>query len=109
MQPAVTKDREYARRRVLIGGKLVWDDGAFTADCAVKDISESGARIQLGPRESIPARVYFLELKSGLAYEADVVWRRSPQFGLRFVRRIDLDNPPRELRGLERLRAVLRH
>ena len=60
------------------------------------------------PRESIPNRLYFLELKSGAAYEADVVWRRSPQFGLRFVRRIDLENPPRELRGLERVRGALR-
>ena len=103
------KVRISERRRALLAGKIVWDDGAFTADCTVKDISESGARIQLGNRESIPNQVYFIERKSGAVHEAKVVWRHSPLFGLRFVRQIDRSDPPPELRNLERLWSALRH
>ena len=101
--PAAPKKRAAARKRVLFGGKIVYGDGAFTADCVIRDLSESGAKITLGHRVSIPTDVYFIDLKSGVAYSALVAWRRAPNFGLRFSKRIDLAAAPKELAYLARL------
>lgn len=101
--PAVQKSRAAARQRVLFGGKIVHGDGAFSVDCTIRDLSESGAKITLGQRVSIPNDVYFIELRLGVAYAAQVAWRRTPNFGLRFVKRIDLATAPKELDYLKRL------
>ncbi|HEY0302063.1 MAG TPA: PilZ domain-containing protein [Rhizomicrobium sp.] len=97
------KPRLAARKRVLFGGKIVHDDGAFSLDCTIRDLSDAGARITLGNRVSIPAEVYLIDLRAGVAYRAQVAWRRTPNFGLRFVERIDLAAAPAELAYLARL------
>jgi hypothetical protein len=96
--------RVSTRKRVLFGGKIVYgDDGAFTVDCVIRDLSDTGARITLGNRVSIPPNVYFIDLKAGLAFEAVVAWRRAPNFGLRFLKTIDLAHAPKEMEHLARL------
>jgi PilZ domain len=85
------QERGGLRKRVLFGGKIVYgEDGAFTVDCVIKDVSDTGARISLGQRISIPSAIHFIDLKAGFAYEAQVAWRRAPNFGLHFLKTIDL-------------------
>jgi hypothetical protein len=109
MNPPVIQARD-PRQRVLLGGKIVYgEEGAYTVDCAIKDMSAGGARVAVGKRDSLPAQVYLIDIRAGAAYEAEVVWRRSPQFGLRFVKRHDLTEMPRELRYLARLWNALKH
>ena len=76
--------RQKRRSRVLIGGVIVSRDGAQTWDCSVKDLSDTGARIVLGPGLVIQEHCYFVELKNGTAYEATVSWIRAPLVGLNF-------------------------
>jgi hypothetical protein len=101
--PALEKKRVAARQRVLFGGKIVHDDGAFSIDCTIRDLSASGAKITLGQRVSIPNEVWFIDLHGGVAYAAEVAWRRTPYAGLRFLRRVDLASAPKELAYLVRL------
>jgi hypothetical protein len=70
---------------VLIGGVVVSRDGSQTWDCAIKDLSGTGARIQLADGQVIPEHCYFVELKNGTAYEANVLWIRPPLAGLSFT------------------------
>ncbi len=100
--PIAYKDRT-VRKRVLFGGKIVHGDGAFTLDCVIRDISQAGARVALGQRVSIPAEVYLIDLKAGMAYQATVAWRHAPNFGLHFIKAIDLADAPAELAYLARL------
>ena len=42
------EQRAAPRRRTLLAAKLVCDDGWKALDCTVRDLSESGARIEIG-------------------------------------------------------------
>jgi hypothetical protein len=77
--------RRSVRHRSFLGAKLVYGDGAFTIDCIVKDVSDTGARIKLPEGQAVPDQVYLVELRSGIAYEARVTWKRHPEIGLEFV------------------------
>ena len=76
--------RASRRRRVLLGAKLVYADGAISVDCALRDLSSSGARITLKAEQALPNELFLLDLREGVAYEATVVWRRVPDVGLAF-------------------------
>lgn len=97
------KKRVAPRQRVLFGGKIIYGDGAFSVDCVIRDLSASGAKITLGQRVSIPADVWFIDLHGGVAYGAQVAWRRTPYAGLRFLKRVELASAPKELAYLVRL------
>ncbi len=96
--------RTDVRGRTLLGGKLVYGEGAITLDCMIRDLSDGGARIKLSDEQPLPNALFLIELRSGVAYEAAVAWKRYPELGLRFVSRHELetaDTP--HLRVLRRL------
>lgn len=101
--------RRSPRLRALLGGKLAYGEGFFTVDCLVRDLSREGARVKLPPGQAVPARLYFLELRSGSAFEARVVWRRHPEIGLEFTGVCALeDDANPDLKVLKRLWAESR-
>jgi hypothetical protein len=79
------EQRKSPRKRVLLGAKVVHSEGAYTVDCRIRDLSEDGARIVLGPGVVIPTRVVLVDTKNAMAYESEVVWLRPPEFGLKFL------------------------
>ena len=86
--------RESTRKRVLHRGKLSFgQNGAFTIDCVIHDVSGGGARIQIEPGTELPAEVILVYLREHAAYEATVAWRRRGSVGLKFVTRHDLNAP----------------
>jgi len=89
VQPAAD-GRRAERRRALLGAKLVYGDGAFTTDCVVRDLSTTGARVKLPEGQAVPENVFLVELRSGVAYAARVVWKRHPLIGLAFIEQRDL-------------------
>jgi hypothetical protein len=102
------------RRRTCLNGKLVYGDGIFapdgalTLDCAIRDISDGGARIVLSKRQPIPVNLYLIVVKFGVAYHASVVWLNFPARGLKFSQRYDLTAAlPDDLKFLHRLWAEL--
>jgi hypothetical protein len=102
------------RQRTCLNGKLAYGDGIFapdgalTLDCAIRDISEGGARIVLAKRQPIPVNLYLIVVKFAVAYHASVVWLNYPARGLKFSEKYDLTGSlPVELRFLHRLWAEL--
>jgi len=96
--------RHGARRRAFLGAKLVFGNGAFTVDCVVRDISEDGARVKLPEGQPVPDILYLVEMRSGMAYEARVAWKRHPEIGLAFIHAHALkDAAEPHLLGLKRL------
>ncbi len=77
--------RRNARKRVLLGGKVVYNEGTFSTDCRIRDISEGGARIALAAGQVIPTRVILVDLRNRHAYVAEVAWAKPPEFGLKFL------------------------
>ena len=107
LPPFVSDERAGARKRVLRGGKIVYgEEGEFSLDCLIHDVSDSGARISLKPNEFIPTTFYLIDAQRGLAYEAAASWIRViksiPQFGLKFTRTYELQNLSRKLHFLKR-------
>jgi len=90
LPPVVADERMVWRKRVLRGGKIVYgEEGEFSLDCLIHDVSESGARISLKPNEFIPTNFFLIDAQKGLAYEASASWVRViksvPQFGIKFT------------------------
>ena len=84
VQPATPNDRRAPRHRTFLGGKLIYGQG-YSVDCVVRDMSDMGARLQLPVDLPIPDQVQLLELKSGIAFDARVVWRNYPMVGIAFI------------------------
>jgi hypothetical protein len=107
--PRVVEGRRTARKRTLLGGKVIYGDDNRVRDCTIRDISETGARIILAKGEIIPTRVFLMDRRSASAYEARVTWIKAPDFGLSFVNAYRLDSElPRELQHLKRVWAGFR-
>lgn len=73
------------RRRALLRGMVVSLDGAQSFGCSVRDISETGARIEVPRGTIVPARVYLITSRQPTAWNSRVVWRNAVQTGLAFA------------------------
>ncbi len=104
VEPAKAEHRAAPRRRVLLQGKIVYGPTNITLDCAIRNLSRSGARVRLASATPLPAEVKLVEIKDGMAFDCHVVWRAMPEFGLAFTRAYDLARDTRpELRPLRRI------
>ncbi len=89
--PASMERRRVRRSRVLLRGKLVFDEGALSSDCIVRDLSVWGARIRLPSEVLLRDEMYLIESQNCIAHESKVVWKNGHDVGLQFIGRRDLD------------------
>ncbi len=89
--PEASERRRVRRSRVLLRGKLVFDDGALSTDCIVRDLSVWGARIRLPTEIVLREEMYLIESQTCVAHEAKVIWKNGCDMGLQFTGRRDLD------------------
>ena len=82
--------RRSTRRRAFFSGKIVHCDGSHSFDCVIRDISESGAKIEIKQSDIVPKRLFLLGSRTPTAFEAELVWRKGNLAGLRFLREHDL-------------------
>ena len=72
LPPLVADARMVWRKRVLRGGKIVYgEEGEYSLDCLIHDISDSGARISLKPNEFIPTHFFLVDVQTGQIVEID--------------------------------------
>ena len=85
----VEQDRRTAVRiQTQRSGKVLC--GAFAWDCLIRDLSSSGAKIQMLSNTTPPGQVQLVDLVAGLAHDVTVAWQRDREIGLRIVRTYDL-------------------
>lgn len=102
---SVSPDRRRAgRHRALLAGKLANDDATTTLDCVIRNISETGAMIETANPQLIPNRLHLVQIKEGLAWDVEVVWRRGNRIGLALGERHDLRETTEK--QLKALRAI---
>jgi PilZ domain-containing protein len=102
----VEDHRTSHRKKSFLLGKIAYDGGAYSFDCTIRDISQSGARIGIPDGQIVPKQVYLIDMRSGIAYASEVKWRAASQLGLVFTSFFSLDGQlPEETRYLKRLRA----
>lgn len=85
--------RPASRRRVLLAGLVVYENGAYSSDCLIRSLSQTGARIAISDHIPLPGRLYLINIRDGLAYDALVVWSRSAEIGIKFESRMALSAP----------------
>ncbi len=87
--PAMDR-RANPRRRMYKSAKLIFNDNQSVVDCVLRDISASGARVQVKGWFECPEQVV-LKLSDGLSHSSDLVWSRNNQLGLRFHGQAELE------------------
>ena len=82
-----TERRPNQRRRTLLSAVACHSNGAYTFDCTVRNLSESGARVLIASDVPFPSEIYIIVLRDSVAYEAIVVWNSGREIGVRFRQR----------------------
>lgn len=85
------EEREGQRRRVLKAGVIAYSGRHVTLPCAIRDMSQAGARLIVEGSVSAPDTFELLIEIDGLEAACEVVWRRGPEIGVRFA------EPPRAM------------
>jgi len=77
----------------LLHGKTL----SLWADCTIRDLSASGAKIELPQIHVAPPRFVLLHFEAGIAYEAILKWRRGNMAGMAFeaVHALETTTEPR--------------
>ena len=77
--------REAPRHRLLKAGAISFGGGVIS--CAIRNISETGAALDVASPVGIPER-FILELE-GSRRHCRVIWRKEKKIGVRFTRPSD--------------------
>ncbi|MBI5939220.1 MAG: PilZ domain-containing protein [Caulobacterales bacterium] len=93
--------RRVGRQRALLAGKLANEDATSTVDCVIRNISADGAMIETTTPQLIPNQLHLVQIKEGVAWDAEVIWRRGNRIGLSLGDRHDLrESTEKQLRAL---------
>ncbi|MDP1737070.1 MAG: PilZ domain-containing protein [Caulobacter sp.] len=89
------------RQRALLAGKLANEDATVTFDCTIRNISADGAMIETTTPHLIPSHMHLIQVKEGIAWDVEVIWRRGNRVGLALKARHDLrETTEKQLRAL---------
>ena len=89
----LTEKRADQRRRMLLPAILAYARGMHHFDCAIRDLSDHGARIAVPRSAQFPSSVQLVNVRDMLAYDARVIRRAGTEVGLQLTRAIDLAEP----------------
>ena len=104
---AADERRTSARQRTVMRGCIYYDKRSASTDCLVRDVSDSGARLELSENVFIPDLIELYIPKKEETHHARVLWRHDNEVGVAYVKaRSDTHNlkPPAERghKGVER-------
>lgn len=82
----VEHDKRGAHRlRVLKQGRVVFNRGFSVLDCVIRDVSETGARIECEHAADIPRHFDLLFVADRMMVPCQMRWRRVPLVGAEFI------------------------
>lgn len=100
------------RRRVLKSGIVCFNNRYSTLPCAVRDISDTGAKISSPNAINIPDTFELHIDLDGLWVQCQVIWRRGDTVGVRFTTAPVVEEPKRKqvvtITNVPSLRPTLR-
>jgi hypothetical protein len=97
--------RTDTRERVIYGGVIATDPKKSKVDCVVRNLSASGASIELSNSEKMPDKISIAIPKAGKSFLAKIVWWRADRAGLQFQTLTAAGQAPHSLDLEERLRV----
>jgi hypothetical protein len=78
-----SESRQNQRRTTLKGGRIVFNAGRSTIDCRVRNLSSTGAKLQVTSVVGIPD-TFDLLLDGTARQPCRVVWRTLKELGVQF-------------------------
>jgi PilZ domain len=78
----MVETRSAPRHRVLKAGTIEFGGGAI--DCLVRNLSATGAALEISSQVGIPENFALVVPGDGLHLRCDVVWRKSYRIGVTF-------------------------
>ena len=81
--------RKHRRNRVLKDGQIISDDMQSLVNVKIRDLSESGARVETTGFIQLPEAFKLLIVSEKALYPCRARWRRGTQIGIEFT------GPPR--------------
>lgn len=76
--------RRTDRKPVLKGGKIIYNDGHCTLNCKIRNLSSTGARLDLPMYTELPES-FILMFSDGSKRPAEIAWSRMTRIGVRFL------------------------
>lgn len=76
--------RKEARKRVLKGGKVFYNNYSISLDCTIRDESDHGMQLKVDPQQMVPTDIALLNRKDGQLAAAKIVWKHGDQIGVEF-------------------------
>jgi hypothetical protein len=72
------------RQRVLKSGKIIFADGNSVVDCVIRNLSVTGARLEVPTTVGLPGEFTLVDAHANRHYAAKVMWRRGEAMGVEF-------------------------
>lgn len=79
-----SEHRSAPRRRVLKSAKILLDDLRIM-NCAIRDVSETGAQLRIGGQLALPHRFRLVMLADNTIRPVQVAWKHKDTIGVAFA------------------------
>lgn len=79
------EQRRRQRHKTLKTGKILLAGGLSVVDCVIRDLSESGARLEVWDNTAVPGSFRLICLADNTMRQAQVVWRNDRRVGVAFT------------------------
>lgn len=93
------------RQRTYLGARVFQDDG-ISVSCVIRNLSATGALVEVPPLTTVPDSWVLIDMKNAMAHRVSVSWRQEARVGVRIEHSYDLTGTvPAHLRHAQRLWA----
>ncbi len=82
--PRASERRPERRKRVLLTGIITYAGGNYSFECTIRDLTETGARVDVRKHTQCPSDFYLINIRDRVAYDAKAVWNDGNTIGLTF-------------------------
>jgi hypothetical protein len=77
--------RQGERHRSLKAGRIVFGNLSISYDVIIRNMSDTGARLQVDANANVPGDFYFIITADHLVARAHVVWRTPREIGIHYL------------------------
>ncbi len=77
--------RASPRRKTRFKATIVYGEERLTANCVVRDLSETGARLKLELPGELPTNFHLIWVADRAVLEVEAVWRSQDEIGVKFL------------------------
>ncbi|WP_306049888.1 PilZ domain-containing protein [Oceaniradius stylonematis] len=80
--PSDPERRAALRRRTLFAGRIIFNQQSSVLSCIVRNLSESGACLEVDSQLGVPDQFELLVEGAGIRAEYRVIWRKAKRIGV---------------------------